>query len=122
MGTEKDIADQLIEIEESYTYLGILKDLPLMDAMQAFEKASAKIIKLSERIWKEQEFPDRRGLFTELGEDYDEIEKLLHANDALDPIYNGLKQIFRYLEQLRDDGVSLAEAQDRLGTIMGKSR
>ncbi len=103
MDTEKNIVGQLIEIEESFTYLGVLKDLPLMDAMQAFEKASTKVIELSERIWEEQEFPDRRELFTELGEDYDKIEKLLHANDALDPIYNGLKQILRYLEQLRDD-------------------
>ncbi len=118
MDTEKNIAAQLKEIEESFTYLGVLKDMPLMDAMQGFENASNKIIELSERTWKEQKFPDRRGLFSELGENYENIEKLLHANDALNPIYIGLEKIYRYLERLRDAGVSLAEAKERLKAII----
>lgn len=118
MNTERNIKDQFNQIKESFTYLGVLKDMPLTDAMQAVENVSHKIIKLSERTWKKQKFPDRKGLFTELGEDYDKIETLLYSNEALSPIYSGFKQIYRYLEQMRDAGVSLAEAKERLKAII----
>ena len=82
---EKRIAHLLAQVEESFTYLGVLKNTPLMEAMQAFEKKIENIIGLSEKIWRKEDFPERDKLFSELGEDYQKILNLIHANDALNP-------------------------------------
>ena len=114
---ERRIAHQLAQIEESFTYLGVLKNTPLMEAMQAFEKKIGSIIGLSDKIWRQEDFPERDKLFADLGEDYQNILNLIHANDALNPIYDGLKQIYDDMAQFRDMGLSLEEAKEKLKEI-----
>jgi hypothetical protein len=114
--SEKTITYHFICIEESLTYLGVLKNLPLMEATQVFESKLDKIIEigLSAMTGDNREFPAREELFSRLDEDLAEIENLLHANEALDPIYDGMKLIFKEMEQLHDSGMSLEEGRKKL--------
>lgn len=114
---DKCIAEEFVKIEENYTYLGVLKSSPLMEAMLAFENAFARIVELLETIWQKQEMLPREQLFVELGEDYSNIKSINHADDALEPIYDGIRQVYQYMAQLRDSGMSLEEGREKLISI-----
>ncbi|HQO77500.1 MAG TPA: hypothetical protein PLG17_03220 [Thermodesulfobacteriota bacterium] len=118
---EKGIADELQKVEESYTYLGVLKNVPLLEAMEAFNNAFMKIIDLYARVWSTEEYPACDKMFVALGEDYDLIKDLIHGNEALQPIYDGLKQVHYYLQQMRDAGMSWEEGKQKL-LIINESR
>ena len=111
---EKGIADELQKVEESYTYLGVLKNAPLLEAMEAFNNAFMKIIDLYARLWSTEEYLACDKMFVALGEDYDLIKDLIHGNEALQPIYDGLKQVHYYLQQMRDAGMSWEEGKQKL--------
>lgn len=118
MENEKQIARLLSLIEESYFYLQILKNRPLMEAKESFGTAFKNILDLCEKIWTDhKDHPSREQLFIEIGEDYNAIKDLLHANDALNPIHDGLQEVFAYMRRFRDAGISAEEARERLQTI-----
>lgn len=114
---DKCIAEEFVKIEENYTYLGVLKSSPLMEAMMAFENAFVRIVDLLEITWQKQEMLPREKLFVELGEDYPTVKNLNHADDALEPIYDGIRQIYEYMAQFRDAGMSLEEGREKLIAI-----
>jgi len=114
---EKRILKKFNDLDESFMYLGILKNLPLPDSSKLFEEKFEEIIELSKDVWKNRKYPARKELFVKFGEDYENIENLIHANDALDPIYEGLKQVYEDLEQLRDSGVSFEERKEKIKSI-----
>lgn len=118
---EERILKKFNDLGESFMYLGILKKLTLPDAMKVFEEKFELILKLSEDIWKSRVYPDRERLFVEIGEDYENLKKLTHANEALDPIYDGLKQVYEDLEQLRDSGLGLEEGKEKIKSIFSCS-
>ncbi len=114
---ERKILNHLDKIEESFTYLGVLKDLPLMESMQLFDNAFERFLNLAGRIWDNKGYLDRKELFDEIGEDYNKIKNLIHANDALSPIYNGFRAVYKYLEQLNDQGATLEEGREKIQAI-----
>lgn len=114
---DKCIAEEFVKIEENYTYLGVLKSSPLMEAMMAFENAFARMVDLLEITWQKQEMLPREQLFVELGEDYSTVKNLNHADDALEPIYDGIRQVYEYMAQFRDSGMSLEEGREKLIAI-----
>ena len=114
---EQSIAEELGKVEESFMYLGVLKNTPLMEAMQAFENAFQRVIDLYAELWGKngnEAYPSRDRLFIALGEDYDKIKNLIHGNEALDPIYEGLRQVHECLLKMREDGMSWEEGKERL--------
>jgi len=114
---EKRILKKFNDLDESFMYLGILKNLPLPDSSQLFEEKFEVIIELSEDVWESRKYPARKELFVKLGENYENIENLIHANDALDPIYEGVKHVYEDLEQLRDSGVSFEEGKEKIKSV-----
>jgi len=111
---EKGIAEELGRVEESYMYLGVLKNTPLMEAMQAFDAAFQNVLALFAELWEKKDYPPRDRLFVALGEDYDKIKNLIHGNDALDPIYDGLQQVYEYLLQMQERGMPWEEGKQKL--------
>jgi len=114
---DQTIAEELGKVEESFMYLGVLKNTPLMEAMQAFDNAFQRVVDLYADLWGKngkEEYPSRDRLFIALGEDYDKIKGLIHGNEALDPIYSGLRHVHDYLLKLRDEGMSWEEGKERL--------
>ena len=115
---QKEIAEQLVQIEESFLYLGVLKKTPLMEAMSLYDDKFEMILALSNKVWGEKApYPEREDLFAAVGETYEQIASLLHANDALNPIYDGIKNIYGYFESLRDAGMGREEAVARVAEI-----
>ena len=114
---ERRIAKEIKELDESFTYMEVLRNKPLMEATQAFRLRAEKLVSMSGRVWKDAPFPDRESLFRELGEDYEKLLKMLHSDDALKPIYNSLKKIYDDLVQLRDMGLSEKEGKKKLVEI-----
>ena len=114
---EKRIAKEIKDLEESFTYMEVLKDTPLMEATQAFRNKAGKLVSMSGRIWKDAPFPEREALFRELGEDYGKLLKMLHSDDALKPIFDSLKKIYDDLVRLRDMGLSEEEGKKKLVEI-----
>ncbi len=57
---EQSIAEELGRVEESYMYLGVLKNTPLMEAMQSFENAFQRVVDLYAELWSkngEDDYP-----------------------------------------------------------------
>lgn len=111
---EDAIKKQFESLDESFMYLGILKNMPLPEAMQLFKEKSDKISDISKLSWNKQEYPDHQKLFEMLGEDYQEIKKILHAGDAIDPIYDKLKTVHEYLAKLRDNSMGYEEVKQKI--------
>jgi len=111
---EAVIKQQFESLDESFMYLGILKNMPLPEAMQLFKEKSDRISDISRLSWNRQEYPDHQKLFEMLGEDYQEIKKILHAGDAIDPIYDKLKTVHEYLVKLRDKSIGYEEVKQKI--------
>ncbi|MBN1277029.1 MAG: hypothetical protein JXA35_06020 [Deltaproteobacteria bacterium] len=111
---EAVIKQQFESLDESFMYLGILKNMPLPEAMQLFKEKSDRISDISRLSWNRQEYPDHQKLFEMLGEDYQEIKKILHAGDAIDPIYDKLKTVHEYLVKLRDKSMGYEEVKQKI--------
>jgi len=111
---EQVIKEQFESLDESFMYLGILKNMPLPEAMELFKEKSDRISDISRLSWNKQEYPDHQKLFEMLGEDYHEIKKILHAGDAIDPIYDKLKTVHEYLTKLRDKSMGYEEVKMKI--------
>lgn len=96
---------QFTTLKDNFMYLGVLKSLPLPEAMGLFDARWDGIEDLADRAWQRMDYPVREELFALLSEEYSRIETLVHANDALNPIYNGLERVYDDLQRLRDAGM-----------------
>lgn len=89
-----------------------------MEAMTIYDDKFDSIMALSNLIWEENAaYPERDELFAAVGETYDDIANLLHANDALNPIYDGIKVIFEYFQKLHGEGMDKNAAMAQLVEI-----
>ena len=114
---KEKIAGNLKTIEESFTYLGVLKNIPLMESMQLFQEKFEKLLKIFESVWENGAFPDVEQLFESLGEDYGELTKLTKIDDVIKPIGDSAKNIFDEMIHLRESGISFEDAREKLITI-----
>ncbi len=99
------ICSGLKELDDSFMYLGVLKKQPLPDAMVFFETKIQHVYALLEGVWENRAFPGKKQLFSEIGEDYIKLTRLIHSGDAINPIYENLKNVYENVEALRDSGI-----------------
>ena len=112
-----NISTAFRELDDSFMYLGVLKKLPLPEATKFFEEKFLRILKLFEKVWKSQAYPEKDTVFSSAGEDFSKLNKLIHSGDAVEPIYEGLKTVYENVEQFRDSGMSQPDAIKMLKEI-----
>lgn len=112
-----NISQAFRELDDSFMYLGVLKKLPLPEATRFFEEKFISILKLFEKVWENQSYPEKEVVFSLSGEDFSQLKKLIHSGDAVEPIYDGLKTVYENVEQFRDSGMSQPDAMESLKEI-----
>jgi hypothetical protein len=113
----EDITQTFKELDDSFMYLGVLKKLSLPESNRFFEEKFFFLLKLFEKVWDHETYPEKDQVFSMAGEDYSTLNQLIHSGDAIQPIYDGLKAVFSNVEQFRDSGLSLPESISTLKTL-----
>ena len=126
-GTSLKVPKQMItacfrELDDSFMYLGVLKKLALPDAMAFFEKKFDVILKFLDRIWDNEPYPDKEQLFCAIGEDYQKLTTLIHSGDAIQPIYDQLKNVYNNTEKFKDLGIGLQQAMEILRELFNNRK
>lgn len=119
---DESIKKQFSELDENFMYLGVLKNMSLPEATQLFEGKSEEILKLSKLVWEKEKYPEYNKVFELLGEDYEKITKMLHASDALDPIYENLRIVHENLEEMRDKKIALEKGKEKVTELIKKRK
>jgi hypothetical protein len=104
-------------LDDSFMYLGVLKKLSLPESNQFFEEKFFILLKLFERVWENEGYPEKEQVFSMAGEDYSTLNRLIHSGDALQPIYEGLKNVYANVERFKTSGMSLGESINTLKTL-----
>lgn len=108
--TKKTISSELKALDESFMYLGVLKKLALPDAMKLLKTRVPLILILLEKIWENRKYPEKETLFSDIGEDYPSLSRLIHSGDAVQPIYEHLKTLYACVEEIKETGVGQQDA------------
>lgn len=101
-------------IKESFTYLGVLRGVPLMDAMQESNEKCDQFVKSIEENWEIDEIPDEEEILKNLIDDYQELKKMTKAQTILHRIREAIRIFFEELIRLRDSGTGLEETMKML--------
>jgi hypothetical protein len=113
----ENITHTFKELDDSFMYLGVLKKLSLPESNRFFEEKFFFLLKLFEKVWDNEAYPEKDQVFSIAGEDYSTLNQLIHSGDATQPIYDGLKNVYSNVEQFRDSGLSLPESIHTLKTL-----
>lgn len=110
------------ELDDSFMYLGVLKKMSLPESNRFFEEKFSILLKLFEMVWENKTYPEKELVFAMAGEDYSILNKLIHAGDATQPIYDGLKSVYGNVEQFKDSGMSIGDSMDALKTLFANRK
>ena len=117
-----NISTAFKELDDSFMYLGVLKKLPLPDATRFFENRFPDILLLFEKVWKNETYPEKEVVFSIAGEDFSELNKLIHSGDAIQPIYEGLKTVYENVEEFKNSGMSQPDSLETLKDIFASRK
>ncbi len=99
------------DLDESFMYLGVLKKIPLPDAMKLFVERFDAVVSVLASTWESGFFPEDGALFASLGEDHEQIKTLVHAEDAIGPIRASIRKIHDTISPLRENGAGWPKAE-----------
>ena len=116
-GVRENIATAFKELDDSFIYLGVLKKLSLPEATRFFEEKFFSLLKLFEKVWDNETYPEKEQVFSIAGEDFSVLNQLIHSGDAIAPIYEGLKTVYVNVERLRDSGMNRVDSMSTLTSL-----
>jgi hypothetical protein len=114
---KENISSEFKALDENFMYLGVLKKLALPDAMKFFKTRLPLILLLLEKVWENKAYPEKEALFSQIGEDYPSLSRLIHSGDAVAPIYEHSKNLYTCVEQLKEAGIKRQDAMALLKTL-----